>query len=36
VRDLWTHMDLGSFNNSYTATSVPSHGIVMVKVVSSL
>jgi len=35
VRDLWTHTDLGSFNNSYTATSVPSHGIVMIKIVSS-
>jgi len=32
VRDLWAHMDLGSFNDSYMA-SVPSHGVVMIKVV---
>ncbi|HET9957708.1 MAG TPA: hypothetical protein VFQ61_24590 [Polyangiaceae bacterium] len=35
VRDLWSHMDLGSFTDSYTATSVPSHGVVMLKVVSA-
>jgi alpha-galactosidase len=33
VRDLWSHTDLGSFNGSYMAT-VPSHGVVMIKVVS--
>ena len=26
VRDLWQHADLGTFNGSYTATGVPSHG----------
>jgi alpha-galactosidase len=35
VRDLWTHMDLGMFNDSYTAPSVPSHGVVMLKVTSA-
>jgi alpha-galactosidase len=33
VRDLWTHEDLGSFNDSYSAL-VPSHGVVMLKVIS--
>ena len=31
VRDLLTHTNLGAFNNSYTA-SVPSHGVVMLKI----
>ena len=35
VRDLWSHTDLGSFSGSYTASSVPSHGVVMLKVVST-
>jgi alpha-galactosidase len=35
VRDLWSHTDLGSFSGSYTATSVPSHGLVMLKVSSA-
>jgi len=35
VRDLWSHTDLGTFTGSYTATSVPSHGVVMVKVTST-
>jgi hypothetical protein len=35
VRDLWSHTDLGSFTGSYTATSVPSHGVVMLKVTST-
>jgi alpha-galactosidase len=35
VRDLWSHTDLGSFNGSYTAASVPSHGVVMLKVTSA-
>jgi alpha-galactosidase len=34
VRDLWSHTDLGSFDGSYMA-SVPSHGVVMVKVVGT-
>ncbi len=35
VRDLWSHTDLGSFDDSYTATSVPSHGVVLLKIASS-
>jgi alpha-galactosidase len=35
VRDLWNHSDLGMFNGSYTATSVPSHGVVMLKIASA-
>ncbi|HVZ89264.1 MAG TPA: glycoside hydrolase family 27 protein [Polyangia bacterium] len=35
VRDLWNHTDLGSFSGSYTASSVPSHGVVMLKVTSA-
>jgi alpha-galactosidase len=35
VRDLWAKKDLGAFTGSYTATSVPAHGVVMIKVVSS-
>ena len=31
VRDLWAHTNVGSFTNSYTA-SVPSHGVVMLKI----
>jgi hypothetical protein len=31
VRDLWQKSDLGSFSDSYTATSVPSHGVVMLR-----
>ena len=34
VRDLYNQKDLGSSTDSYTATSVPSHGIVMLKVTS--
>jgi alpha-galactosidase len=32
VRDLWAHQDLGSFTGGYTATNVPAHGSVMLKV----
>jgi alpha-galactosidase len=35
VRDLWAQMDLGTIQDSYTATSVPSHGVVMLKVTSA-
>ena len=35
VRDLYAQKDLGSSTDSYTATSVPSHGIVMLKIVST-
>jgi alpha-galactosidase len=31
VRDLWQKADLGSLSGSYTATSVPSHGVVMLR-----
>lgn len=34
VRDLWSHTDLGSIDSVYTAT-VPSHGVIMLKVVGS-
>jgi alpha-galactosidase len=32
VRDLWQHADLGSFNGSYTAANVPSHGVAMLRI----
>ena len=35
ARDLWSHSDLGTFSGSYTASSVPSHGVVMLKVTST-
>jgi alpha-galactosidase len=35
VRDLWSHTDLGTSTGSYTASSVPSHGVVMLKVTST-
>jgi alpha-galactosidase len=35
VRDLWQHADLGSFDGSYTANAVPSHGVVMVRIVNN-
>jgi alpha-galactosidase len=35
VRDLWAHSDLGSFSGSYTASAVPSHGVMMLKVTST-
>jgi len=35
VRDLYAQKDLGSSTDSYTASSVPSHGIVMLKVTSA-
>jgi alpha-galactosidase len=31
VRDLWAHSDLGTFKNEY-ATTVPAHGVVMIRV----
>jgi len=34
VRDLWAKQNLGNFTNSYSAT-VPSHGVVMIKVSST-
>lgn len=36
VRNLWTHTNLGSFNGSYTATSVPAYGSVLLKVTPSV
>jgi hypothetical protein len=35
VRDLWAHQDLGGFTGSYTATNIPPHGSVMLKVVGT-
>jgi alpha-galactosidase len=35
VRDLWAGKDLGSFTDSYTANNVPSHDVVMLKIVSA-
>lgn len=35
VRDLWRGMDLGSFTDQYTASGVPSHDVVMLKIVSA-
>jgi alpha-galactosidase len=32
VRDLWTHQDLGTFTNSFTAT-IPSYGSMLLKIV---
>lgn len=32
VRDLWAPSDLGSFDQSYTATNIPSHGVAMLRV----
>lgn len=34
VRDLWLHSDLGTLDSMYTVT-VPSHGVVMLKVVGT-
>jgi hypothetical protein len=34
VRNLWTKIDLGSFNDSYTA-NVPAHGTILVKIVGT-
>jgi alpha-galactosidase len=33
VRDLWAKQDLGTVATQYTAAAVPSHGVVMLKVV---
>ncbi len=35
VRNLWSHMDLGTFSQSFTATVIPSHGVVMLRVTSA-
>ncbi len=35
VRDLYAQKDLGTSTDSYTATSVPTHGVVMLKIVSA-
>jgi alpha-galactosidase len=35
VRDLWAAKDLGSFNDSYTASNVGSHNVVMLKITST-
>jgi alpha-galactosidase len=33
VRDLWAHQDVGVVATQYTATAVPRHGVVMLKVI---
>ena len=35
VRDLWSHTDLGTFTDSYTAVSVPSHGVVLLRIATA-
>jgi len=35
VRDLWAGMDVGPATDSYTATNVASHSVVMLKIVST-
>lgn len=35
VRDLWKGADVGSFTDEYTANAVPSHAVVMLKIVSA-
>jgi alpha-galactosidase len=35
VRDLWLHADLGAFTASYTATTVPAHGVVMLRITAA-
>jgi alpha-galactosidase len=35
VRDLWTHADLGAFSDSYRASSVPGHGVMMLKITTA-
>jgi hypothetical protein len=35
VRNLWAAQDLGSFADAYTAPDVPSHTVVMLKVVGA-
>jgi hypothetical protein len=36
VRDLWAHQNLGSFTGSYTATNIPAHSSVMLKIIGDL
>jgi hypothetical protein len=33
VRDLWAHADLGAFTRGFTASNVPPHGSVMLKII---
>jgi len=35
VRDLWERVDLGEFFDAFTATNIPPHGVVLVKIVSA-
>jgi alpha-galactosidase len=35
ARDLWTHADLGAFTDSYTATAIPPHDVVVLRVVGT-
>ena len=32
VRDLWTHQDLGIFQNNYTSPKIDSHAVMMLKI----
>jgi alpha-galactosidase len=32
VRDLWAKLDLGTYVSSYTASNIPAHGVVVVKI----
>lgn len=34
LRDLWRQKDLGSFDGSYEAKNIPSHGVLLVKMTS--
>jgi alpha-galactosidase len=35
LRNMWTHADIGTFAQSYTATGIPTHGVVMLRVTSA-
>jgi alpha-galactosidase len=35
ARDLWAHSDLGQFPDGYSASNIPPHGIVVLKVATS-
>ncbi len=36
IRDLWSHSDLGTFTESWTASHIPSHGTRLIKVTPNL
>jgi hypothetical protein len=35
LRDLWSHSDITPNGSSYTATSVPAHGTILLKLTGS-